>query len=254
MEAITAEIAFMATVGGQGVRHSDGPGAPDVSGGRLHHGSGARDRSGHRRSCRNGDAAAVHLQHGPLHGVRAAARSWLDHRDRRPDPGGAVRRAGRRRLGRDRARRLPDGQEGRGRARAQRRLHVVADGRRVRRLPDGDLDPDPAPGDAVPRLARAARVLGARHLDGGGALRQRAAARPDRRLHRHHDRDDRHRSAIGHAALDLRQPLSVGRLAADAAAARRLRAARAVRLADRTHRHRGRHQRRPTSTRASGRA
>ncbi len=153
---------------------------------------------------------------------------WLDHRDRRSDPGDPVRRARRRGLRRDRARRLPDGQEGRGRPRAQRRLHVVADGRRVRRLPDGDLDPDPAPGDAVPGLAGAARLLGARHIDGGGAVRQRAAARSDRRLHRHHDRDDRHRPAVGHAALDLQQPLSVGRPAADAAAARRLRAARAL--------------------------
>ena len=89
-----------------------------------------------------------------------------------------------------------------------------------------------------PRLAGAAGVLRLRHIDGGGAVRQRAAARPRRRLPRHHDRDDRHRSADRHAALDLRQPLSVGRPAADAAAARHLRAAGAVRPADRAHRDR----------------
>ena len=37
--------------------------------------------------------------------------------------------------------------------------------------------PDPAAGDAVPRLAGAARLLRARHFDGGGAVRQRTAAR-----------------------------------------------------------------------------
>ncbi len=176
---------------GQGLHHSDGPCPPAVSGGRLHDGPGARDHSRHRRSRRNGDAVAVHLQHGPLHRVRAVARPRLDHRDRRPDPGDPVRRAGGRCLGGDCARRLPDGQEGRGRARAQRRLYVLADGRRLRRIPDGNLDPDPAPGDAVSRLAGAARLFGARHFDGRDPLRQRAAARDDRRLPRHHDRDDR---------------------------------------------------------------
>ena len=86
------------------------------------------------------------------------------------------------------------------------------------------------------------------------AVRQRAAARAHRRLPRHHDRDDRHRSADRHAALDLRQPLSVGRPAADAAAARRLRAAGAVRPADRAGRDLVEERDRPTSTRASGRA
>ena len=47
-------------------------------------------------------------------------------------------------------------------------------------------------------------------------VRQYAAARPRRRLPRHHDRHDRHRSADRHAALDLRQSLSVGRPAAGA--------------------------------------
>ena len=42
----------------------------------------------------------------PVLGVRAAARPRRDHGDRRSDPGGPVRRAGRRRLGRHRARRL----------------------------------------------------------------------------------------------------------------------------------------------------
>ena len=52
-----------------------------------------------------------------------------------------------------------------------------------------------------------------------------AAARNDRGLSRHLDCDDRNRPAIGNAALDFRQPLSVGRLAVDATAARRVRAA-----------------------------
>ena len=146
-----------------------------------------------------------------------------------PDSGDPVRRARRCRLRRDRARRLPDGEEGRGRPRAQRGLYVVADGRRVRRLPAGDQHPDAAPDHALYRLARAAGLFGARHIDGGGVVRQRAAARPRGRLPRRHDRDDRHRSADRHAALDLRQPLSVGRPAADAAAARHLRAAGIVR-------------------------
>ena len=71
----------------------------------------------------------------------------------------------------------PDGQAWRGRPRAQRRLHVVADGRHFRRAAARDLDPDPAPGDAVSRIAGAARLLGPRHIHGRGAVRQCAAAR-----------------------------------------------------------------------------
>ena len=55
-----------------------------------------------------------------------------------------------------------------------------------------------------------------RHIDGGRPVGQRPAARRRRRLPRHHDRDDRLRSADRHAALDHGQPLSVGRPAADA--------------------------------------
>ena len=210
---------------------------------------------GHRRPRRHGDAAAVHLHHGPLLGVRAAARARRDHRDRRSDSGDPVRRARRCRLRGNGARRLPDGEEGRGRPRAQRRLHVVADGRHLRRAAAGDQSiPDPAAGDALSRLAGAAGVFRPRHIDGGGAVRQRAAARRRRRLPRHHDRDDRHRSADRHAALDLRQPLSLGRPAADAAAARPVRAAGTVRPADRARRDLGQDRQAPTSTKASGRA
>ena len=108
--------------------------------------------------------------------------------------------------------------------------------------PAGDLDPHPAAGDALSRLARTACLRDSRHLDGGGAVRQCAAARARRRLPRHHDRHDRDRPADRNAALDLRQPVSVGRLAARPAAARRVRAAGTVRPADFPHRHRGRHQ------------
>ena len=52
-------------------------------------------------------------------------------------------------------------------------------------------------------------------LSGNAPLRGIAAG-----LSRHHDRHDRLRSADRHAALDLRQPLSVGRPAADAGPAR----------------------------------
>ena len=173
--------------------------------------------------------------HGPLLGVRAAARPRRDHRDRRSDPGDPVRRARRCRLRGNGARRLPDGQARRGRARAQRRLHVVDDGRHFRRGAAGGFDPDPAAGDALSRVAGAAGVFGPGHKYGCGAVGQRAAARRRRRLPRHHDRDDRLRPADRHAALDLRQPLSVGRPAADAGAARPVRAAGAVRPADRPH-------------------
>ena len=63
--------------------------------------------------------------------------------------------------------------------------------------------------------------------------RQHAAARPRRRVHRHHDRDDRGGSAHRHVPLDFRQPLSLGRPAAGTDHARPLRAARALRPADR---------------------
>ena len=150
--------------------------------------------------------------------------------------------------------RIPDGEEGRGRSSAQRLLHVVDDGRHLRRVPARRLDSDPASGDAVPGLAGAAGVRRLGHIDGRGAVRQRAVARARGRLPRHHDRDDRHRSAIRNAALDVQQPLSVGRLAADAAAARHLRAARALRPADYAARRSRPDSKRPTSTRASGRA
>ena len=42
---------------------------------------------------------------------------------------------------------------------------------------DGHQHPDSAAGDAVHRLAGAARLLRARHFHGRGAVRQRAAAR-----------------------------------------------------------------------------
>ena len=100
------ELGFMADLGGQGLPDHDGAPPPDVPGARLHHGPRARDRPRDRRSRRNGDAAAVHLHHGPVFGVCAAARSRRDHRHRRPYPGGPVRGARRRRLGGDRARRL----------------------------------------------------------------------------------------------------------------------------------------------------
>ncbi len=228
--------------GGPGVRDADGAAPPDVPGARLRHGAGARNHSGHRRPHRDRDAAAVHVRHGPLFGVRDAAGTGRDHRDRRPNSRDPVWRARRCRLRRDRARRLPDGEERRGRPRAERSLHVVADGRRVRRHAAGDQHPGAAADHALYRLARIAGLFGAGHIDGGGLVRQRAAARPRGRLPRRDDRDDRHRSANRHAALDLRQPLSLGRAAADAAAARHLRAAGTVRPADRARRHLDRHQ------------
>ena len=62
--------------------------------------------------------------------------------------------------------------------------------------------PDPAAGHAVHRVAGAAGLFHPRHIHGRRAVRQRAAARRHRRLPRRHDRDDRHRSADGNAALD----------------------------------------------------
>ena len=119
----------------------------------------------------------------------------------------------------------PHGQEGRGGTGAQRGLSVVAARRRVR-CPDARPDhPGPAPGDALPRLARAARLRRARHLDGGGAVRQLAAPRDRRCRLRHHAFDDRRRSADRYAALDARHSLSLRRLAAAADRARPLRAA-----------------------------
>ena len=103
-------------------------------------------------------------------------------------------------------------------------------------------------------LAGAAGVRRLGHIDGRVAVRQRAVARTGGRLPRHHDRDDRHRSAVRNAALDLQQPLSLGRSAAHAAAARHLRSTGALRPADYTAGDRRRTSRRPTSTRASGRA
>ena len=82
-------------------------------------------------------------------------------------------------------------------------LHVVDDGRHLRRVPARRIDSDPASGDAVPRLAGASRVLGPRHIDGRHPVGQCAAAWHGRRLPRHHARDDRHRSAVRNAALDF---------------------------------------------------
>src|SRR5262245_19991637 len=227
---------------GQGLPHAHGAPPPVVPGARLHHGARARHHSRDRRPHRNGDAAAVHLQHGPLLGVRAAARPGRDDRNRRPHPGGVVRRARRCRLGGNGARRFPHGEEGRGRTRAQRRLHVLAHGRRLWCGADGHQYSDPAPGDAVYRFAGAVGLFRARHFHGGGPIRQCAAAWDHGRLPRRHDCDDRDGSANGHAALDLRQPLSLGRLAAHAAAARRLCAAGAVRPLDRPGRDFNRHR------------
>src|SRR5215470_13074803 len=50
----------------------------------------------------------------------------------------------------------------------------VEAGRRVWRAADGDDAAGAAADGALPRLARAARVLDRRHLDGCGAVRQRA--------------------------------------------------------------------------------
>ena len=77
-----------------------------------------------------------------------------------------------------------------------------------------------------------------RHFHGGGSVRQCAAARPDLRLFRHDAAHDRHRPAVGHAALDHGHIVSVGRPAAGAADARHLRAAGTVRSRDRPHGHR----------------
>jgi len=69
---------------------------------------------------------------------------------------------------------FPMAKKGEARAGAERRLHVLTDGRHLRRLPDGDLDPDPAPRDVVPRFAGAPRLLGPRHIHGRRAVGQRA--------------------------------------------------------------------------------
>ena len=52
------------------------------------------------------------------------------------------------------------------------------------------------------RLARTARHRRVRHFHGRGLVRQCAAARADLRLLRHDAAHDRHRPAVGHAALD----------------------------------------------------
>jgi TctA family transporter len=64
------------------------------------------------------------------------------------------------------------------------------------------VDPDPAAGDALSRFARAVGVFRLGHIDGGRLVGQRPVAGRCRRLSRHHDRDDRVRSADRHAALD----------------------------------------------------
>ena len=171
----------------------------------------------------------------------------VDHRHRRPHPGDPVRRPGRCRLGRNRARRHPDGEAGRGRARAQRRLHVVDDGRHLRRA---------AARHAVPILRPVMLYIGSPELlafavlgismvavlSGNAPLRGLTAGfgimiaiTADR-----------------HAALDLRQPLSLGRLPLTPVLLGLFALPELCDLADRAHRDRG--QDRWRSTRASGRA
>ena len=81
-----------------------------------------------------------------------------------------------------------------------------------------------------------------RPVDGGDALRPRAAQGADRRRPRPDDRHDRLALADRHAALDFRLALSVGRRAADAGDARHVRAAGALRARGvaQTHRRRQR--------------
>src|SRR6516165_4584869 len=101
---------------------------------------------------------------------------------------------------------------------------------------------DPASIDAVDRLARASGVHLVRHVDGGDALRTRAAQGPDRRRARPDDRDDRLAGAERHTALDFRLALSVGWNAAHSGDARHFRfagARRACRVAQ-AHRRRQR--------------
>src|SRR5580693_6787172 len=72
---------------------------------------------------------------------------------------------------------------------------------------------DHAPDHSLHRLAGIARHRGVRDFHGGGAVGQCAAARADLRLLRHDAAHDRHRSAVGYAALDHGHAVSVGRLA-----------------------------------------
>src|SRR5262245_32406105 len=83
-------------------------------------------------------------------------------------------------VGGDGARRLAARKEGRGRSRFGGRLHVLRAGRDFRRGAAGPHDSHPAPGLAVRRLARAARPVGVRLVDGGRAVGQCAVARHSR--------------------------------------------------------------------------
>jgi Uncharacterized protein conserved in bacteria len=100
---------------------------------------------------------------------------------RRPQPAthssDPVRRARRCRLRGNGARWLPDGEAGRGRPGPQRRLHVIPDGRHLRRAVAGDQHSHPAAGHAVHRVAGAAGLFHPRHFHGRRPVRQRAAAR-----------------------------------------------------------------------------
>ncbi len=60
----------------------------------------------------------------------------------------------------------PDGQAWRGGARAQRRVHVLADGRHFRRGSARNLDSHPAPGDALPGFSGTARLFHSRNFHG----------------------------------------------------------------------------------------
>ena len=142
------------------------------------------------------------FSHGPARGDGAAARPRRHDNAWRSDLGHRARRARPRGVRRDGARRLPDDQARRGRARARRRLHVGADGRSLRRRADGGGAADRAPDDPLHRLAGTAGAGSVRHFDGRRAVGQHAAARPDHGLLRHHAGDDRLRSADRHAALD----------------------------------------------------
>ena len=90
-----------------------------AAGGGRRDGTDSRNPAGHRRPGGRRAAAALHLQPRSLHGLCIAARPRLDDGDGRSDPGDHLRRARGRGIGGDRARRLPDGEERRGRAGAR---------------------------------------------------------------------------------------------------------------------------------------
>ena len=162
--------------------HHPRSGAYALSVRRRVHGSLARHSSGHRRRCRNGTAAAVHLQSRSADGVRAAAWPRRHHHHGGPDRRDPVRRARPRRIGGDDARRLSDDAARRGGPRARRLLHGRVDRRAIWRGADGGRAAGPAPDHSLHRIARTARRRRVRHFHGGGAVRQCAVARADRRL------------------------------------------------------------------------